>query len=384
MTDERKLELIEKIQSKNPSVSKEKLMYLVEHWDDTDDYRDAGTISSVEDMERIYPGFDIEKYEKYNKDKNLIRNAIRSYYDMEKVRISIGNRIVKSFDEQNGQKDSEKKEEMNDEMQKKLKIFEAEYQRITDAYVENHKTIKSIIKNNQGEDTDLNLTRIRDISDYYMIDVYVTMHQKEKQLEKVVEKYLVGIPIYDNFLVNVKGCGTLMSGIIITYLDIYKAKYKSSFIKYAGIDTYYNEDKQQVVGTTKGRIIKRKYTTKEGKEEIKNSITYQPFLKAKLMGVLADLFIKLGSDYATPYYEYKHRKQNDPRCADISPIHLNKMAKRYMMKIFLGDLFTEWKKLEGLPVPTTYEERFLGMDPHHFSPLDEYKAAHPEQFNKKD
>ena len=385
MTDERKIEIANKILAANPDIEQEKLNYLINHWDDTDDYRDAGTIKTFDDMKRIYrDAFDPKKYEKYQNDKNKVRAAIKCYYDFEQVRIATGNRIVTSFNIQNGQEPSQKKEDMNDDMQKAIKLYEQEYQRITDAYVNNKATIKNIIKNNQGENTDLMLNFIKDDSDYKMINAYVETHKLEKDMEKVVKYALEGVPIYDEFLSKVKGCGPLMAGVIITYLDIYKAKYKSSFIKYVGIDTYYDEKKGKVVGTSMSRTEMVQYVDKNGEIKEKKSITYQPFLKTKLMGVLADLFIKTGSDYAVPYYEYKNRKVNDPRMEGESLAHINKMAKRYMMKIFLGDLFVKWKELEGLPVPQSYEERFLGMAPHHWNPLDEYKAANPEQFAKKE
>ena len=384
MTDERKLELTNKILAANPTIAVEKLEYIVNHWDDPDEYRDAGTIKSYEDMKRVYGDFDIEKYERYQNNKELVRAAINSYYEFEKVRISIGNRIVSSFNIQNGQAPSQKKEDMNDDALKQIKVFEKEYQRITDAYVENKHRIKTIIKENQGDDSNLKLTHIKDITDYYMIDAYVGILEKEENLKSVVESYLKEVPVYDKFLKNVKGCGPLMSAVIITYLDIYKAKYVSSFIKYAGIDTYYNEEKGKMVGTTKSRIEVVEYIDKNGEVKTKNSITYQPFLKTKLLGVLAGSFIKTGSDYATAYYEYKNRKLNDPRMKDESLAHIDKMAKRYMIKIFLTDLFVAWKKIEGLPVPPSYEEKFLGMLPHKFDPLTEYKANHPEQFKKKE
>ena len=383
MTDERRIELITKIQSANPNIDESKLMYLVNHWDDSDEYRDSGSIKNIDDMKRVYKDIDISKYERYQSNKNMVRSAIKTYYDFEQIRISMGNRIVTSFNIQNGQNPSESKDNINDDMQKAIKVFEKEYQRITDAYVENKGRIKTIIEKNQGENTDLKLSKIRSDSDYFMIDAYVGLCEKEENLKKVVLNSLKGIPIYDDFLANVKGCGPLMSGILITYLDIYKAKYKSSFLKYAGIDTYYNEEKGKYIGTTKFRVEMIEYVDKNGEIKEKKSITYQPFLKTKLLGVLAGSFIKTKSDYAVPYYEYKNRKLNDPRMKGESLAHIDNMAKRYMIKIFLGDLFNKWKELEGLPVPQSYEERFLGMEPHHWQPYNEFKAANPEYFKKK-
>jgi hypothetical protein len=40
------------------------------------------------------------------------------------------------------------------------------------------------------------------------------------------------------------------------------------------------------------------------------------------------------------------------------------MALRYMIKIFLIDLYNNWRRLEGLPVAPPYSEAKLGMVPH--------------------
>jgi hypothetical protein len=40
--------------------------------------------------------------------------------------------------------------------------------------------------------------------------------------------------------------------------------------------------------------------------------------------------------------------------------HRHNMAVRYMIKIFLIDLYNEWRSLEGLPVAPTYNEAKLG------------------------
>jgi hypothetical protein len=41
--------------------------------------------------------------------------------------------------------------------------------------------------------------------------------------------------------------------------------------------------------------------------------------------------------------------------------HRNNAAKRYMIKIFLRELWWHWRTLEGLPTPPDYAEQYLGM-----------------------
>jgi hypothetical protein len=45
----------------------------------------------------------------------------------------------------------------------------------------------------------------------------------------------------------------------------------------------------------------------------------------------------------------------------ISDNHIKNMSIRYMLKIFLLDLWSKWRELEGLPVSAPYEEDKLGI-----------------------
>ena len=95
----------------------------------------------------------------------------------------------------------------------------------------------------------------------------------------------------------------------------------------------------------------------------KKGITFNPFLKTKLTGVLGSSFIKQSPDkckYRKIYDDYKHRIENMDAHKEKSKLHRHNMANRYMIKMFLIDLYNEWRKLEGLPVAPTYTEAKLG------------------------
>lgn len=47
------------------------------------------------------------------------------------------------------------------------------------------------------------------------------------------------------------------------------------------------------------------------------------------------------------------------------------MARRYMIKEFLRDLWVNWRKLEGLEVTEPYEVAKLSMKPHGSDPSAE-------------
>jgi hypothetical protein len=108
------------------------------------------------------------------------------------------------------------------------------------------------------------------------------------------------------------------------------------------------------------------------KKEKGKTCPYNQWLKSKMMGVLASCFIKSNSPYREFYDNYKNRKMNDPKYIEEikenkkkNPKskgigHIDNMAKRYMIKQFLKDLYVQWRTVEGLPVRNFYEEEYLG------------------------
>ena len=93
------------------------------------------------------------------------------------------------------------------------------------------------------------------------------------------------------------------------------------------------------------------------------------------MGVLADGFIKAQAPYALDYYyPYKERLEQSEKKVkhrsggkvelmawkDVSKGHRDMAAKRYMIKMFLKDLYAVWRGLEGLDVREPYQEQYLG------------------------
>lgn len=108
--------------------------------------------------------------------------------------------------------------------------------------------------------------------------------------------------------------------------------------------------------------MKVSYVNRDGEEAERNSITFNPFLKTKLIGVLAPSFIKLSNPIYAPIYRgYKHRLESNPAHQEKSKGHRDNMAKRYMIKIFLIDLYKAWRTIEGLPVTPPYHEGKLGI-----------------------
>jgi hypothetical protein len=193
---------------------------------------------------------------------------------------------------------------------------------------------------------------------FMLYDQYWAMQKQEQRVKRSLKFLLSGIPVYDNFLVGVHGCGERISAEIIAYIDITKAEYVSSLWKLCGLDVARD-------GAGRSRraehLEDREYLNKDGEKATRKSITFNPKLK-RSMFFLSDQFVRSpDSHYGKILTDYKHRITNDPKHTEKSKGHIHAMAKRYASKMFLADLYANWRRIEGLPVAPTYAEAKLGL-----------------------
>jgi len=291
--------------------------------------------------------------------RTQLRTLVRGTYDLQKVRIQTGNRIAGNFRAKLGQEPGKKAiDTLSSEDIKMLDDLTKRHKRITDAIVE---------KKHKGPFVGDEV--ISDITEYELVKHYIDIEKVESEHFKRFKKPLEEFPIYTDYLKNVVGIGHTLSGVIISEIDIHLAKYSSSLHAYAGLDVGPDGKGRS---RRKEHLVKVKYIDKHGNEAEKDSITFNPFLKTKLLGVLAPSFLRSGSPYAQVYRDYRHRIESNPNfiMQDTPGWNLeeiwtkarrDKASKRYMIKIFLIDLYTVWRKLEGLPVTLPYAEAKLGL-----------------------
>ena len=354
--------------------------------------------------------------------KIKIRNLIKGVYDIQKLRIATGNRIVQSFNIQMGQAPSTKQDDMEDEAQSMIKKLRAEYKRITDAYISKSYVVKvkkdgdtieneiklgtnsgieKIIKTMQ-KDENAEISLIKSKLDYELMGTYMSLIETEEQMTKIIDKEVKAHPLWDAFFKDVKGCGPLMSAVCIAYFDIHKARHVSSFWKYAGLDTV-DVERPKVLGyDDKGKAIisenetehvregrQRKHTetfeyvTKDGEKATKRGLTYNTEVKTKLCGVLGSCFLKSpGSYYEQIYRDYRNRLDNRVDIQGYTAAHKHKMANRYMIKQFVRDLWVCWRALEGYVVTEPYEVAYLGRAPHKYNEYHDRVAKQTKEERK--
>jgi len=283
-------------------------------------------------------------------DKQSLRALTRSFYDLQKLRIMAGNRLVANIRVRLGQEPGEPTEEMTPEGKELLERVTATFKRVTDGLMTiNNRTIVDAIAKSEGI--------IADAFEFELVRYYLALLKDEENLGKSIARLVAQFPIWEQFLDGVKGCGPMMSAVIISELDIHKARHISSFWKYAGLDVVDGAGRSRKLG----RLVDVEYTNSDGEQAMRKSITFNPFLKTKLIGVLASSFLRCASPYSDIYYDYKTRLENSPAHADKTKGHRHNMALRYMTKMFLKDLWLAWRGIEGLPIEPDYAEAKLGI-----------------------
>ena len=279
--------------------------------------------------------------------RQKLRTMVRGAYDLQKLRIQMGNRIAGNFKTKLGQVPGRKEDEIEVDAKIVLANLRQRYKRITDGFVKlpTYKTFK-------GDEV------IDSYTEFCLVSQYVELLASEEAQFRRLKNVLREFTIYTQFLEDVKGIGPAMAGVIIGEIDISKARYPSSLWKYAGLD---------VAGDGAGRSRRKEhqidieYKNKDGEPATKKGITFNPFLKTKLIGVLGPSFLKQGDGYRKVYDDYKHRLQCSQDHQEKSKGHRHNMAIRYMIKIFLIDLHAIWRSIEGLPVSEPYHEAKLGL-----------------------
>jgi len=260
-------------------------------------------------------------------EREMLKLIVKEYYETQKYRVRLGNRmkLKKDGDEQ--------------------KTF----------------------KDTQG---------IHDVSSdefIFLEESYSSALAREKSMEKIIHNRLKDFPINDWFI-SVKGCGDMMAAILITTIDIHKATTVSKIWQYCGLNP------GEVRGMKKmspqqaeenGFEVVRKYENFEGKEEViakTNDMIrgdklkagylapFNQWIRTKLIGVLASGFLKSKSPYRMHYDNLKTRElaKGTPKG------HAHNRALRYMVKMFLADMYAVWRELEGLEVRPPYQEEKLG------------------------
>ena len=256
--------------------------------------------------------------------------------------------------------------------------------------------------NGEKQDRETNVS-IR-VEDYAMFqDIAKAARDQENSVEKSLARILSEFKVYNDWLGQVAGVGTIAAGWLLGSFDIEKATTVSKMWQYAGLNPsevygkirVQKDDYKPELGEIIGEIHYQNWddyvvqtTTKvRGDKPTKGFILpYNKQLRTALLGIIAPSFIKLNggtskngasrtlSPYREIYDDYKFRLENSDVITnhrkkgetvrlpwkDVTKGHREMATRRYMMKQFIKDLYTHWRLAEGLEVRESYHAGILG------------------------
>lgn len=308
-----------------------------------------------------------------------LRTVTRTMYDLQKQRISAGNRMVSALrasgvlpPPKSGGKDS------NDAVDVTvLKSIMEDYQRVTDVYAEKFGNRGSITKALvECQSPDFHITSELE---YGMVRNYMSYRAMELEIAKIVEREVKKHPMWDAFFADVVGCGPLMAAVCLSSFNPYEARHVSSFWGYAGLDVVVDKKTGLPRARNRSDVETKTIVDLEGVVTERAGLWYNPMVKSKLLSVLGGSFLKARrGKYCDAFYDYRSRLQNRVGSEDFTPSHIAKMSIRYSVKLFLADMWVAWRTLEGLPVTEPYAVAMLGRTPHGYdSSYDMENQARP-------
>jgi hypothetical protein len=230
-----------------------------------------------------------------------------------------------------------------------------------------------------GDDQDLTTERAFDPEDAGM---FTEVSDEARAQEKAVEKKLLSVlrrmPIYTEWLEGVKGVGTVAAAHICGSFDIYEGRTVSKLWQYSGMNPGMVRGKKRKERKDGGFDIILTDEMIRGDKMTPGFVApFNKALRTALLGVMADGFIKCQNSYAMEYYypmkarleqsdntvpEIKKAgsKAEDVAWKDAKKAHRHRAAIRYMIKMFLKDLYAVWRPMHGLDVRVPYAEEYLG------------------------
>ena len=193
----------------------------------------------------------------------VLRALTQGAYDLQKVRISVGNRLCQAYYQAHGVEPGESPDVELDEKEKKLlDEIRRDFKRLTDGLVR-------LPMKRKFEPTKF----IGSYAILMMVQAYEETLRAEETAMKAIADLVCEAPIWTAFLKGVRGCGPTMAAVLLSRLDIRKAEYPSQFWAFAGLDVAPDGRGRS---RRKEHLIDREYTDRNGEVTMRKSITFDP------------------------------------------------------------------------------------------------------------
>lgn len=187
----------------------------------------------------------------------------------------------------------------------------------------------------------------------------------ENQMKAVLESYVKSKPI-GRWLLAQKGIGPVIAAGLLAHIDIHKVQTAGQIQAYAGLDPTKKWEKGQLrPWNAKLKVVCWKAGESFVKVSNKEDAVYGKIYKEKKAYYIEK---NESGGFAERAQEILKEKKFDKNTdaykayseGKLPAAHIDSMAKRFAVKIFLSHLFTVWYEMEnGVPAPKPYAEAIL-------------------------
>lgn len=292
-----------------------------------------------------------------NQDLVELRTMVNQSELLQRTRIKVGNNIISLIytnlgrnkfleskeavlSNQMGKQITEEESMDNLDKIKVLDVVLKDYDKIKQ-FINQHNTIVKDNKTFRGLET----TYISSYLTFCMVEEYVSLLNIETKINNVIKALVREQPIWQNYLVGIKGIAENSAAYLIAYFDIYKAVHPSAFLRYVGLDQIpVTPDKDQVIDSKKLfdvlRLLMKDYELINSRVEYEgdkiNEYNFDKYKTDSIESYAEYLFIELLYNQFNKDIQYyaKNPDMLDEVVDDIMSIaNKNKVAKEMINRI---------------------------------------------------
>lgn len=371
----------------------------------TDDDEYAKTIPDYSE-DREYVSMDV--------NKDLLKSYLSQYDQLMKDRIATGNRLYAAFLKHMGipsntqpyahpviksllQLDDQDEVDERKVLTEIIRGLQKDYKKITYAVAESvfsDKDCKAFAKQKymytavaqmplsrlERELNELFLTRkdeykwIRSISIYHYVRLFTQLVNLEKQQKSVISSFVRGYDIWNHYLKYVTGCAEVTAARLIAKINFDKISKVSQLHAFAGFDVVVDPETGEHQGRRNGfrslggrkmthHLVTRVFKDSKGNVKESQVISYNPYVKVTMYNLFTCFLKNKNPFYLQIYQDYKNRiiQRNEVNNEGLTLFHINMMAFRYTMKMFLTDVMVHAKLMKkgGMEMAPPYSDSYL-------------------------
>jgi len=212
-----------------------------------------------------------------------------------------------------------------------------------------------------------------------MVKLYCDFHLLERKIADDMAEALKDFPMYWGCLQKIRGISTIGGAKTIAYFDIFRTNSPGSYIRRLGI-TVEADGK----GTSSHKIhqVPTEYLDERGDVCYKWGLSYNPELRGwYLTNFVDNMRMQRNLDYVDELNRKKAQYRLDIKHARLekdkvtpkrdsegnwipNDLWIDRKGRRFMMKIFMCDLWLFNAAFEGLPIKKPYYDMVTGKNTH--------------------